>query len=73
MDIKMGDTVYPASCSREYQLKNPMIVNYIKERTKKTCLNSEEVTLSWPVASENGYSWYSFGTLIKDSDNKEEE
>jgi len=65
MNIKKGDTVYPANCSREYQLKNPLTINYISERTQQTLLDGEKITLSWLVASENGYSWYSFGTLTK--------
>jgi len=73
MDIKIDDIVYPARCSRGYQKKYSMLVKYIKSQSKEIFLEGEKVKLSWMVASENGYSWYSFGSLTKNLTSKQTE
>ena len=62
--MKKGDVVYPAGCSREFQLKNPMTIKHMKTTsTEITGDDGQKDTIEYEIASEDGVGWYPLGTL----------
>ncbi len=59
--MKIGDVVYPAGCSRDIQLKNPILINHIEMRIIPAIIDGE--VGEFLSASENGYIWYPLSSL----------
>jgi len=64
--FKIGDTLYPQGCSKEYQEANPFIPKYIEEETWNGVFDDELIEVKHFVYSENGFSWYPESTLVQE-------
>ena len=50
---KLGDMLYPANCSKDYQLDNPIFVNYIAKHEYTIIVDSKPTKISHYSYAEN--------------------
>jgi hypothetical protein len=65
---KIGDkstlnVLYIKGCSREHQLKYPIVPVYFETRQATLTIDREDVIMNYDVVSEDGKSWYDIRAL----------